>query len=224
MSATLRTQATGAASGVPDVVATLTGVQTGDLLALCLYERDGVSIVSIGDSVNGAWTLAATRALVAARVAVYYLPNSAAGNPVVTATLGGTTPRDINVSAWSGVQTASPLDTTGNAGNSAVTSHLHGSVTPSASSLLITCLGSTDHGGVSALDAGFVALNIDAGVTNTNRRVYAYKVGHTGAVNPTHVVNSSSNSDAIVAAFLESVGGGGAALRPVFTRMGARRL
>lgn len=206
MAAALRTQNTGSANGAADVTATLTGVALGDLLTLCLYERDGAAISSISDSVNGAWTQVLTRAAVAARIAIYYFPNSAAGNPLVTATLGGTSPRDINVAAWSGIQTVSPLDTSNNAGNSAQFDHLHGSVTPSASSLLITCLGlGNDHGGMTE-HAGFVALDTDPGVTNAGRRYFAYKLSHTGAINPTHTSTNSQSSDAGVAAFLEAAG------------------
>jgi hypothetical protein len=207
--ATLRVQNTGA-SAAATVTTTLTGVVAGDFLAVCIYERDGNAISSVSDDVNGAWTLAEQRAVTAAQTALYYKANSGAGAPVVTVTIGGTTPRDINAQAWSGMPTSATPDTSAEAGNSSVTAHTHGSITPSAASLVLTCLGTgANHGGVSAYHSGFTGLNVDAGVTDANRRAYAYKVTHTGAVDPTHTTVNSVNSDGIAVAFAQSAGGGG---------------
>lgn len=209
----LRTQNTGSANGVADVTTTLTGVQAGDLLTVCIYERDGAAISAVGDSVNGSWTLVATRAAIAARIGLYYFVNSGAGNPLVTVTLAGTSPRDINAAAWSGMATSSVLDTNNNAGNSATTSHTHGSVTPSAPSVLLTCAGlGNDHGGMTP-NSGFTALNTDGGVANAGRRYYAYKLTHTGALNATHTSTNSQSSDAVVGAFLEAAAGSSGLLR-----------
>jgi len=200
--AALRTQATGQGT-TGGVTAQLTGVLSGDLLTLCFYERDGNSITSVSDDLNGAWTQAVVRATTAARSGIYFFKNSAAGNPTVTLTISGTSPRDFNFAAWSGMVTTGGADTTNNAGNSSVTSHTHGSVTPSASALILTALGiGADHGG-NTLNAGFTALNIDASAA-TNKQIYGYKLAHTGAVNPTHTTVNSVSSDGVVATFLES--------------------
>lgn len=206
--AALRAQVTDSAAGGGDnLTAQLTGVQAGDLLTVCFYERDGTAITSIADDVNGAWDLAVTRAATAARSGIYYFRNSGAGNPTLTVTLSGTSPRDMNFAAWSGMDTVA-VDTTNNAGNSATTSHSHGAVTPSASALILTTMGiGGAHGGIS-LHSGFTALDIDAGGTS-QRQVYAYKLAHTGAITVTHTSTSSVSSDAVVAAFLEAAGGGG---------------
>jgi hypothetical protein len=205
MAAVLRDESTG--SGTTTLTATLTGVQTGDLLVACIYERDGNVISGVADDLNGAWGLIFSRAVSVARVAMYFVANSAPGNPLVTATIGGTAPRDMNVSAWSGVPTTATVDTTANTTTSGATAHLHGSITPSAASLLITAAGSTDHGGVVAYDTDFIGLTVDAGA-NPTRQFYAYKTGHTGIINPTHTVTNSVNSEAGVAAFVETAGAG----------------
>lgn len=204
----LRVQNT--ASGTTGTItAQLAGVQAGDLLTMCLYERDGNSITTPTDDVNGgSWTQAVSRATTAARVAIFYFQNSAAGSPTVSLTISGTSPRDINVAAWSGMATTGGTDATNNAGNSATTSHTHGSVTPSASALVLACLGlSNTHGGITQ-NSGFTALNVDAG-GSSQRQNYAYKLAHTGAINVTETTTSTVSSDAGVAVFLESAGGGG---------------
>lgn len=224
MAAVLRVQATGAASGVADVTATLNGVQAGDMLVVCIYERDGSGISSVSDSVNGAWTLVEQRSITAAQAAIYFKANSGAGNPVVTVTAAGTSPRDINASAWSGLPTSVTADTQNEAGNSSVTAHTHGSITPSAASLIITCVSSgADFTSLVSYNTGFAGLDVDAGVANANRRLYAYKAGHTGTINPTHNVTTSVSSDGVVGAFVESSGGGALTWIPVSQSAGASR-
>lgn len=211
----LRTQNT--ASGTTGgISAQLTGVQTGDLLVMTLYERDGNTITSVADDVNGAWTAAVNRAATAARTGIYYFPNSAAGNPTITLTISGTSPRDMNVSAWSGIQTSSTLNTTGNAGNTSTTSQTHGSITPSASSLIIASLGAGSATGGSTLNTGFTALNIDAGASS-QRQIYSYRTGFTGTINVTETTTNTLSSDGVDAAFLESAA---AATSPKFFLIG----
>lgn len=212
--ATLHSQTTDSAAAGGNLVAQLTGVPAGALLAVCFYERDGGAITSIADSVNGAWSVAVTRAITAARSGIYFFPNSAAGDPTLTVQIAGTSPRDMNFSAWTGIVTASPLDTTNNAGNSAATNHTHGSITPSGSSLILTCLGlGNDHGGIT-LHSGFSALTVDGGTATPGRSVFAYKVAHSGAITPSHTSTNAQNSDAVVAAFLEAAGGGSSIVVP----------
>lgn len=200
----LRVQNT--ASGTTGTITSqLTGVQTGDLLAVCIYERDGNSVTTPSDDVNGTWSLGATRSATAARSALYYFKNSAAGNPTVSLTISGTSPRDMTVMAFSGMATTGGTDASNSAGNSSTTSQTHGSITPSASALVIACLGiGSAHGGITQ-NSGFTALNIDAGASS-QRQNYAYKVSHTGAINVTETTTNSVSSDAVVAAFLESAG------------------
>lgn len=206
--AALRVQNTG--TGTTTLSTTLTGVVAGDMLSACVYERDGNTISGVSDDVNGAWTQVFNRAAAVARIALFYKANSGAGNPVVTATIGGTAPRDINAAAWSGLPTSVTADTSNSTSNASGTSHPHGSVTPSASALIITCLGvGSDHGGSPTYNAGFTGLNVDAGVGQPNRQLYAYKASHTGTINPTHTTVNSVTSEGGVGVFVESGGGGG---------------
>lgn len=211
MAAALRTQTANSGSG--DVAATLTGVQSGDLLICCIHERDGAAITGVSDTVNGSWTQAVTRAITAARVAIFYFQNSGAGNPVITVDQVGAAPMNISTSAWSGCATTGGADTTGNAGNSSTTSHTHGSVTPSASALLITVCGGGALG-ADTLNTGFTMFNRDT-TQLSGQQFFAYKATHTGALNPTHTSANTQSTDGVVAAFLEAGGGGGTAV-PVF--------
>lgn len=217
----LRTQNTASGSGVANASCSVT-VVSGDRIVVCIYERDGGAISSVTSDIDGALTQDRQRAVTAAQSAIYSKSNATGGTHTITVDFGTGRTFDFTVAVFSG-QATTGADTTNAAGNSATTSHGYGAVTPSASALVITCLGTgSDHGGAT-VPAGFTALNVDAGA-NTNRQSYAYKEGHTGAVTPTTTTVNSVSSDGTIAAYLESAGGGGAALRPVFTRMGARRL
>lgn len=207
MAASLRVQ-NDISNTAADLVVQLTGVQSGDLLVICIYERDGTAITGVSDDLNGAWTSAVTRGAVAARIGIFYFANSGAGNPTITASVAGTAPKGCNVSAWSGCATSSPLDTTGNAGNSATTSHTHGSITPSAASLVITATGYGNDPGALTLHTGFTALTADTTILEFARQAWAYKVTHTGTINPTHTATDAQSSDAVCAAFLEAAAGG----------------
>ena len=200
--ASLRSQTTGNeaadASGVTLVA--------GDLIVVTLRERDG-STMAVSDSVNGAYTRALAAPITVGVAEIWYFRNSAGGTANFTVTGGSL--RDYNVSVWIGMQTgAGTLDTTNSNTNSATTSHAHGSVTPSASALIVTALTCGTHGGFTP-HSGFTALTAGPSGSGVDRQHYAYKLAHTGAVNPTHTSGNSITSDACCAAFLESGGGGG---------------
>lgn len=218
----LRSQNTASGSGVASASCSVAAV-LGDRIVVCIYERDGGPITAVNSDVSGALTQDRQRAATAAQSAIYSKENVAGGTHTITVDFTVNRTFDFTVAVFSG-QATTGVDATNAAGNSSTTSHGYGSVTPSASALVITCLGiGSDHGGAT-VPAGFTALNVDAGA-NIKRQSYAYKEGHTGAITPTTTTTNSVSSDGTIAAYLESAGGGGgAALRPVFTRMGARRL
>lgn len=194
-------------TGNEEAEATGIAVQAGDLIVVTLRERDG-STMAVSDSLNGAYSVARNAPVTVVRIAIYYFRNSAAGT--INMTVTGGTVRDYTVSVWRGMQTgAGVLDATNGVTNSATTSQTHGSVTPSASALVITAFGGGAHDGVTP-HSGFTALNVGPSAAGgTDRRYYAYKLAHTGAVNPTHTSTSAITADAAVATFLEAAGGGG---------------
>lgn len=196
--AALSTQATGLegadASGVV--------IPAGALVVVCLRERDG-NTMAVSSDIDGAFTRAVAAPVTVAVGEIWYKRNSAGGTAAFTVT-GGTV-RDYNVSVWTGMQDVA-VDTTNSTTNSATTSQTHGSVTPSAQALIITDFVGATHGGVTP-HSGFTALNT-AGGSGADRQYYAYKLAHTGAINVTHTTGNSITTNACVAAFLETVGGG----------------
>lgn len=203
MAATLTSQTTGTEAGTVNVT-----VASGERIIVTLRERDG-SAMTVSSSLDGGLTQVVTSAALAARASIFYLQAPTAGTHTIT--VSGGSVRDFNVQVWAGLQNAA-ADTSNSATNNSVTSHSHGAITPSAASLIITALGSTDHGGFTP-NSGFTALSVDGLATN-NRQYYAYKTGHTGSITPTHTSTNSCLSDAVCAAFLESGGGGGGGSKP----------
>ena len=188
----------------------LNGVQAGDLLTVCVRERDGDAL-SVSDDVNGSWGAAIVSApLTVGQSKIFAFRNSAAGNPTVSVT-GGTV-RDWNAAAWIGYQTgAGVFDVTGSVTNSATTSQTHddSGITPSASALILTAWTGTQNVSQSVTPhSGFTALTV-AQVGGDDRQYYAYKEAHTGSINPTHTTGTSITTDACCAAFLALAGGGG---------------
>lgn len=199
----LVTQATG------NETANATGVSlsAGDLVVVALRERDG-NTMAVSDSVNGAYTRCVAAPITVVVIEIWYFRNSAAGTASFTVTGGSV--RDYNVSVWSGMQdvACSSNGTT----NSATTSQTHGSVTPSGSALLVTAFGGATHGGVTPHSSGgaFTALTAGPTAGAVDRQYYAYKLAHTGTINPTHTTGNSITTNAAVAVFLETAAGGAA--------------
>lgn len=198
MAATLTSQTTGTEAGTVNVT-----VASGERIIVTLREASGATM-GVSSSLDGAFTEVRTSAALAARVSIFYLQAPSTGTHTITVTGGST--RDFNVQVWAGLQNAA-ADTSNATTNSGTTSHSHGAITPSGTALVITAMGSTDHGGMTP-NAGFTALSVD-GLASGNRQFYAYKTGHSGSITPTHTSTNSCSSDAVCAAFLETGGGGG---------------
>lgn len=205
----LRAQYTGLRATPPTVTAL-----AGDLIVVSYYERDGIAL-TFSDPTNGNYTVAVQRGSVVAQAGIAFFQNAAAGTYQVSVT-GGSSPVTYTVSVWSSMATTGGADANNNALNSpGTTSHVTGSITPSASATVLrvvsvaSSLGSTSGGGT--------ALDIDAGAT-AGLQYFTYETGVTGATNPTITSANSVVSEAVVAAFLES-GGGPPAGDPFITSM-----
>jgi hypothetical protein len=198
-------------AGATDADVTLTSIQAGDLLVVCFRERDGGSIagLSVISDLDGAFAQVVTRANNAARVWIGALLASSAGTHVITIDYGGpSVVFDANASGWGGIESGT-ADTTNNTGGGATTSHNHGSVTPSASALIITCWGcSGDNNGETPGADGMTALTNTASIASDflGKQYYQYKVGHTGAIDGDFTTADSVAFDGVIAAFLESEG------------------
>lgn len=206
----LRVQCTAFIDGGTTANCSLVGVQAGDLLTIALRERDGNAPATFTSDLDGTFTLAVTRSVSAARASIYYLKNASAGTHVVTVTFAGGSSYDFNAAAFGGAATTGGADTTNNNGSASTTSHSHGSITPSASAIIITSWGGADNGGETPGGDGMTALN-NTGSCCGGRQYFQYKVGHTGAIDGDFTTTNSVAFDAVIAAFLES---GGAAAAP----------
>lgn len=182
-------------------------LSSGHLVVVLLRERDG-STMAVSDSVNGAYTRAVAAPVTVGVAEIWYKQNSSAGTATFTVT--GGSQRDYVVAVFSGAATTGGPDVTNGATSASGTSHPHGSITPSASAIVVTALATNSGTGLMTVAAGYTALTIgSSGGGSAEKQFYAYKLGHTGATNPDHVSTNSVISNAAIAAFLESGGGGG---------------
>jgi hypothetical protein len=159
----LRGETTGNELGDASIAAS-----AGDLIVVTLRERDG-STMAVSDGTNGSYTRAVAAPVTVVVTEIWYFRNSAAATLAFTVTGGSV--RDYNVSVWGGMQDVA-VNTTNSVTNSATTSHTHGSVTPSASALIITSHAGATHGGMTP-HSGFTALTAGAsGAGGTVDRPY----------------------------------------------------
>jgi hypothetical protein len=213
MAAVLHDQDTGVANNSNTANVTIT-VTAGDRIIVCVREHNGTAITSVSSDVDGALTQEVNRSVNAANVYIWSLRASATGgNHVITvATAGGNTTFDFNASTWGGVVTTGAADTSTGNGGAATTTPNHGSITPSAAALIITAWGGgSDNGGETGGSDGMTALQntADANSGNVGKQYYQYKVTHTGAIDGDFTTTNSVAYDGVIAAFLESGGGGG---------------
>jgi fibronectin type 3 domain-containing protein len=103
-------------SAVTSVTFTLGAVARGDLLVGWFGQYNSTGLVTVSDSVNGAWTRSASTlwhgGTTPGDIALYYLANSAAAPSGLTITIASTTATYLQGGAaeYSGVATVNPLD------------------------------------------------------------------------------------------------------------------
>lgn len=205
MAATLTVQNTAAQAFGTTANCSLAGVASGDMLAVCLRERDGAAPTSVASDVDGALTQAVAYYPGGAHALIYYLKNVSSGTHVVTVTFAANRVFNFNASAWGGCETTGGADAT-QTGTETSTSHACTSVTPSASSLMLQCsAGASNYGSLTA-GSGYTALTASG-----SRDFWQYKAAHTGATTGPWTSGNSVESINVIAAFLESGGGGGGA-------------
>lgn len=175
--------------------------------ALLVFVGGGTSsgtINSISDSINGAWTRAiqsATGGGISSEI--WYVKNSGAGTPIVTPTIGRFANAGGNFQEYSGAATTGGADATAAFTNSSTTTPVTGSITPSASAIIVA--GMTFNFG-----------NYSSGPTNSYTRLTqssffgtdliesACKAGVTGSTSTGWTVSFSSSQETTIAAFLEA--------------------
>ena len=183
------------------VVVTLSGVAAGDLLVCAVSAGNASSpTISVSDSLNGAWTpigAVIRNATMNQCAQLFFFPKSAAGSPVITATLGTTEQFGAIVAAgFSGVVGVSPLDQ--NTGQqTSGTNPTSGSVTTTVDGELIFAAVSmgtdtpTQGAGLALIDSATTTLLFDEWATQTSK----------GAISGTWVDSTSQQYIALVATF-----------------------
>lgn len=155
-----------AAIGTSTTIA-LTTVATGAVgnlvIALITYDDAGVTLDSVQDDLANEFTKAGTtftHTLASQKMEVWYLPNSDGGTRDITGTFSATVEvRSIQVSAWSGADTAAPYHSR-NAAQGTGAAIASGNVTPSRNGALLLGFLQDDDGGATA-DSPATALEYD---------------------------------------------------------------
>ncbi len=152
---------------------------------------------TISDSKSNSWTALTNRTQGISRMRLFYsFPSSVGSGHTFTESDSNYT--GIAVAAFSGITT---YDTENGAGSASGATPQTGSITPASAGVVIAALSLPGTESVSAIDNGFtisdsIAANVDFGLG------LAYKIGHTGAVNPTFTKSSTGESALAIATFI----------------------
>jgi hypothetical protein len=194
------------AIGNESAEATDVEIPAGALVVVSLRERDG-STMAVSDSVHGSYGDAVASAPVTiGRSQIFAVQNHPGGTADFAVT--GGSQRDYNVAVFDGAATSGGADDDGAATSSATTALAHGAIDPSGPAIVVTALVGNLSDRVVTPHDGFTALATGETGGGSERQYYAYKLGHTGPINPTHTVDVATTTNACCVAFLEAAGGG----------------
>lgn len=185
---------------------TLTGVQAGDSLVLCLRERDQSAEPTVSDSINGSWGASVvTRNATANRVSIFRFHNSGAGNPIITVSYGASSRVFQGVgAAITPAPGASITDglTSGAGTSPAGTGHSAGNVVAGAGFVIAASGHGGDSGGETIGD-GMTAFTMTAG----EREYHRYKLTSGETLDSDYTTVNSIDADHVIAAFTEVTSG-----------------
>jgi hypothetical protein len=177
----------------------------GDTLVASFALATGSSkqIVGVSDDKGGMWTKGPVGYQTGSntRIEVWYRAGVGAGVTSVTATLSAAAAISANVSEWSGVATATPVDVQGFGGNASSTT----AATPSLTTLNANdvVIGAINYPGsaTSALTtSGFTPLNAFSSGTSTNGRAAYDVVSTTGAYQASWTLSAAATSGGAILA------------------------
>ena len=196
--------AASSAAGSPRTLAYAGAVASGDLLVSCFVVTNGSTAITVSDSVNGAWSLAAgpyADPTPIIQIYSHYFVNSGAGTPTVTFSwTGGGTVR-YAIAAARGMKTSAVLDAAAGAnGTSSTPSSGVTATRAQANELLWACLWAASATTITAGTNFTIAISDPA--TPNSRIGSEYQiVSATGTDAGTFTVGSSMNWVAAVATF-----------------------
>jgi hypothetical protein len=201
-------------------------VSSGDMLALhAITLNTGAApfpSISVSDSVNGAWGTAdvtITQSVVGLgeRQSIFTFPNSAAGTPVITVTVGNTSTNSVNVglqcAAFSGMVAALPFDVgVAATGTSSTPSSGATSATSAANELVLGCYGDYGENQTITEGAGYTLAGKHASDGGKYEALMEYKdSGSSGSTPSAGVTLPGSNTGwAMLAAVYKIIGGAAA--------------
>lgn len=191
--------ATNASTTSHTITLTLTA---GDLVVLCVSERNYSAVSSVTGTVNATYSTARTMNQDpdgGTGAGIYYFENSAGGSETITLTTAGSITTYMNVARFTGAKTSGALDQSNEADNVSATAHVHGSITTTGASVICTamCFG----GSATATPPGDFTQFTEANARSCNM----YKIS-TGAEtnNPSTSTVQTLSSGGAIANFLEA--------------------
>lgn len=198
-------------------------VTAGSLLVFVGGGTSTATITAISDSVNGSWTRAVQGAG-SPSSEIWYKKNAGAGSTVVTVTVGRLQNAGGDFQEFSGCATTGGADASGANANTSTTTPVTGSITPSASALIVAGCTFTVGTYSSGPTNSYTRLTNATFGFGSNKVEAAYKVGVTGSTSTGWTLSSSGNQDTTIAAFLEPATGGGRDLLSQGSVLGANLL
>jgi hypothetical protein len=190
---------------------------TGATLFVAKLSRNGFNAATLSDSKGNTWILIAefydTNNV---KCGIYYCANPTT-DAAQTFTVGGTSvSASLSVSAWSGTEIVSVLDTSAGANGGSSSTRQPGSVTPASNGSLIISAFAAEAASSLSIDSGFTKLEETAHnlPTNYGPTAIGYLIqGTAGAINPTWTLAAGAGYNvSSIAVFKPAAGGGGATL------------
>jgi hypothetical protein len=204
-------QAIGSVSTATTLGASISATAGHTLVAsIALAAGGSKSVSAVTDSAGGTWTKGPVGFLAGAntRIEVWYRTNVSSGISSVTATLSASGAASMNVSEWSGVASASPVDQQAFRGNASSTTAATPSITTTNASAVV--IGAVNYPGTagSTLTTGdFTGLSNFSSGTSTNGRAAYRVVSSTGSYSVSWTLTAAAASGAAILA-LKGDGGG----------------
>lgn len=181
----------------------LTGVVAGDLLTLCLRERDGSAEPTVSDNVNGSWgasDITDADPSGNGRVSIFSFVNAAGGDTTISVVYGVNRVFQGNAAAWAPAGgTTFSVDQTNSNSTASTTSHNAGAITAGAGVIIAAGTHSANSGGETIGDS-FTALTMAAG----EREYHRYKLTSGETVDADYTTTNSISTNQVICSFLES--------------------
>jgi len=217
VSATNGEDITGSSVTTVDTDSGTMNVAAGALLVAGVKHNSGVSLTSVTDGGSNSFTYAGvsgTNAAAAQEVEIWYKQNASANaTATFTATTGSAAYPGIVVMQFSGVATASSLDTTASNSADANTTVTSNSFTPAQTNEVVVAFAQDNgNGGVWTADTGNGYSTHANAVSGTAHEVFGqYNITVAASGQTVAAVNDLGTYKSIAVATFKEAGGGGAA-------------